>query len=67
MGISSSYKFLAKQKSLARYAGKWIAVVDKKIFAGKTLKEVYAKAKKYAPEKEPLLGRVPEKGKYIMA
>ena len=46
---------------LAKYAGKWIAIVDQKIVAiGKSFKEVYSKTQKEYPGKRPLFDRVSE-------
>jgi len=43
-----------------KYAGKWIAVINKKIVgAGKTAKEAYDRALKKHPFQKPLLGVVP--------
>jgi len=41
-------------------AGKWIAVVNKDIIKGDTAKEVFTKARRKHPKKEPFLMKVPD-------
>jgi hypothetical protein len=48
--------------NLNPYIGEWIAICDQKIVShGKSVKEVYNKAKKLYPKKRPLVTRVPDK------
>ena len=45
--------------NLDQYAGKWIAIVDKKVVAqGENLKEVYNQSKKEYPGKKPLFDHI---------
>ncbi|MDE1764517.1 MAG: hypothetical protein KGH88_09815 [Thaumarchaeota archaeon] len=44
------------------YAGKWIAILDKKIIAeGKDLKQVYKEAMKKSKSRTPLFEQISEK------
>ena len=60
--INQDFQWLVKNmiKFQKKYAGKWVAVVNKKIAGiGKTAVEAYKKAKKLFPQNEPLLDVVP--------
>lgn len=57
----SNYEWFLK-KDLKDYAGKWLAIVDKKIVAsGTNVKEVIEKAKKEHPTKKPFITKVKDK------
>ena len=50
-----------KAEQLSKYAGEWIAVIDKKIVAhGKSFREVYNYVKKQFPNERPLIGKLPD-------
>ncbi len=58
--IDANFDFYANA-DLTKYAGKWIAIVDRQIVAaGDTFKEVFNKAKKEYPGKRPLFDWVSE-------
>jgi hypothetical protein len=46
---------------MSEYAGKWVAILGKKVIAsGDDLKQVHKEAKKKAGNKEPLFTRIPK-------
>jgi len=56
--VEQDFNWLIRRasKTHKKYAGKWIAVVNKKIVGvGKTAPAAYKKAKKIYPQDEPLL------------
>ena len=60
--VDRDFSWLNKNiiKLQKKYAGKWIAVVNKKIAGvGKTAREAYNRAVKKYPFRKPLLGVVP--------
>ncbi len=53
--------YVEHSKTLRRYAGKHVAVVDDRIVGvGKSAKEAYDQAKREQPKKSPLLVYVPK-------
>jgi hypothetical protein len=62
--INQDFNWLVKNmiRFQPKHAGKWVAVVNKKIAGiGKTAVEAYKKAKITSPQNEPLLDVVPTK------
>jgi len=56
----SEFECLLSMRDLGKYVGKWIAVVDKNIVvSGDHGKEVFEKAQKECPGREPLIMKVP--------
>lgn len=58
--------FLAQTPDLAkRFAGQHIAIVGEEVFAGKTPREAYEKARNKHPGETPLLTYIPEGEAFI--
>jgi len=56
----NNYEFYMKA-DLHEHLGEWVAIVDEKIVAhGKSVKQVYAEAKKHFPDKIPFLACAPK-------
>lgn len=51
--LDKNYEFYLTL-DLNQYAGKWIAIVDKKVISGERLEEVYKQSKKEYPGKKSL-------------
>jgi len=47
-------------------SGKWIAVVEKDIVSGNSAKEVFEKARKKHPDREPFIMKVPENSNMLL-
>lgn len=59
--MNQNYQFFMKA-NLNPYIGEWIAICNKKIVAhGKSVKEVYKKAKEEYPKNKLLVTKVPDK------
>lgn len=57
----SNYEWFM-EKDLHMHAGKWLAIIDKKIVAsGKDVNNVIDEAKKKYPNKKPLITKVKDK------
>lgn len=58
--VESEFEYVMTMTNLGQYVDKWIAVVDNRIVAqGTQAKEVFEKAKRRHPNREPLIMRVP--------
>ena len=58
--IMSNFESLSEEDA-SKYAGKWIAVIDRRVVIyGNSFKEVYNEVKKQFPNKRPLIGKFPE-------
>ena len=58
--IKNEFQCLMSIPDLGKYMNKWIAIVDDKIVAvGDQGKEVFKKARKKHPDREPLIFKVP--------
>lgn len=60
--MKSEYEYVMSiSNELGQHLGEWIAVIGEKIVAsGKDFKEVYDKAKKDYPDKEPFIMKIPK-------
>ena len=57
----ADYKW-AMEANLHTYAGKWVAIIDKKVVASdKDLQAVVAESKKQYPKQKPLLTKINNK------
>jgi len=57
----ANYEWFLK-KDLKDYAGKWLAIIDKKVVAsGKDVNQIINKVKKEYPNKKPLITKVKDK------
>jgi hypothetical protein len=61
----SNYQFLMKQK-LGSYAGKWIAVIDKKIMASDTIEALLKSVRAAHGNRKPLIMKVPGKEEFAL-
>ena len=60
MSRSEFEYLLSIEDELSRYVGKWVAIVGEEIVAvGATAVEVFEKAKKKYPDKEPMILNLP--------
>jgi len=60
MSRSEFEYLLSIEDELSRYVGKWVAIVGEEIVAvGATAAEVFEKAKKKYPDKEPMILNLP--------
>ena len=57
MTTNKDFKYFLNH-DFSKYEGKWIAILNKRVIANGTLKQVLRKIK----GKEPLLAKVPKKG-----
>ncbi len=51
---------MSSHVDLEKYVGMWVAVMDRKIIAGDSAKEVYEKAVAEFPNKEPFITKLPK-------
>lgn len=59
--------FTSFPKEMEQFRGKHVAIIGKKIVAsGDSAKEVFEKARKYYPEKIPVLAFIPRKEALIL-
>lgn len=54
-------------EKLGEHVGEWIAVIDDKIIAhGENFKDVYEKARKEFPDREPFIMKVPKEAVMLL-
>ena len=66
VSLRRNYSSFMRMK-VCDYTNSWIAVVDGKVIAnGKTFKDTYLKSKEIAPNKRPLIAKIPDKKVMIL-
>lgn len=66
--MKSEYEHvMSMSNELGQHLGQWIAVVgDKVVASGDSFKDVYAKAKKDHPDKDPFIMKIPKETVMLM-